>query len=221
MDVSLSELRELVVDSEACRAEIHGVAKSWRRLSDWTELNWLQYFPNPWLALYFKQEKPGNLQHNLQISKSFLLLPMYRALTVSSDLRTTSNLLVWPQRCVFVQVTNWDWVSMKCPHCCRSQAIAVKRHPQTLFLRSMCFTWTRVTTGIFICLVHWCFHSSLHGIWHIVPNNCSKSQFGNCQRVNKQVIRANLTSIGTTWVPRGTKFLNVKKLTKIIPSGRY
>ena len=34
MDVSLSELRELVVDSEACRAEIHGVAKSWRRLSD-------------------------------------------------------------------------------------------------------------------------------------------------------------------------------------------
>ena len=34
MDVSLSELRELVVDSEACRAEIHGVAKSLTRLSD-------------------------------------------------------------------------------------------------------------------------------------------------------------------------------------------
>ena len=40
MDVSLSELRELVMDREARRAAIHGVTKSWTRLSNWTELNW-------------------------------------------------------------------------------------------------------------------------------------------------------------------------------------
>ena len=37
--MSLGEFRELVMDREAWRAAIHGVAKSQTRLSDWTELN--------------------------------------------------------------------------------------------------------------------------------------------------------------------------------------
>ena len=40
MDMGLGGLRELVMNREAWYATIHGVTKSWTRLSDWTELNW-------------------------------------------------------------------------------------------------------------------------------------------------------------------------------------
>ena len=43
IDLSLSDLRELVMDREAWRAAIHGVSKSRTRLSDWTELNWVNW----------------------------------------------------------------------------------------------------------------------------------------------------------------------------------
>ena len=51
MDVSLSELREMVMDREAWRAVIHGVTKSWTRLSDWTELNILGISEPKWTGM--------------------------------------------------------------------------------------------------------------------------------------------------------------------------
>ena len=72
MDVSVSELRELVMDREAWHAAIHGFAKSRTRLSDWNELNWtegelaavlliprsIDYLQNNWvLCSYFSDEE--------------------------------------------------------------------------------------------------------------------------------------------------------------------
>ena len=58
MDESLGELWELVIDSEAWHAMIHGVTKSWTQLSDWTELNCL-----PWVSRevfkFYKKVKCG------------------------------------------------------------------------------------------------------------------------------------------------------------------
>ena len=64
MDVSLSELRELVMDREGGRAAIHGVAKSRTWLSDWSDLIWLKQaiemfscqFESTYLYLYMHHQ---------------------------------------------------------------------------------------------------------------------------------------------------------------------
>ena len=55
MHMGLGGLRELVMDRKAWRAAVHGVAKSWTQLSNWTELNHISYlliFLSTWSFIY-------------------------------------------------------------------------------------------------------------------------------------------------------------------------
>jgi len=68
MDMSLGELRELVMDREAWSAVIHGVSKSWTWLSDWTELNYAKLYG------HFSKKQKIELSNDSKI----LLLGIYQ-----------------------------------------------------------------------------------------------------------------------------------------------
>ena len=105
MDMSLSEVRELVMDREAWRAGIHGVAKSRTRLSNWTEASVM------WLTMYYRKIywlnskwKPG-----LSFSLRDVIFISLHFLQVSPHFSSLNSLptLWWSQ---------WDIHRLCCPH---------------------------------------------------------------------------------------------------------
>ena len=127
MDVSLSELRELVMDRESWCAEIHGVTKSQTLMSDWTELNW-DHFLTPYTKINSKWIKDLNVR-----PETIKLLEENIAKTLSDI--NHSRILYDPRPRLLeikAKINKWDLINLK-SFCTSKETVSkVKRRKDSL-----------------------------------------------------------------------------------------
>ena len=110
MDMSLSELQEMVMDREAWRAAIHGITKSRTRLSNWTELNWTEWLVMlsvfSYLAIYISY-----LEKCLFKSFAYFLIWSFALLLLFSCCRNSlciqSYFLITCMICIYFLLFHW------------------------------------------------------------------------------------------------------------------
>ena len=104
MDVSLRELRELVMDREARRAAIHGVAKSRTWLRDWTELNWMKEIKddiNRWRDIPYSWVEKINIVKSTILPNAvyrFNVIPIKLQMAFFTKLKQKISQFVWKHK---------------------------------------------------------------------------------------------------------------------------
>ena len=138
MDVSLSELLELVMDREAWRAAIHGVAKCRTRLSDWTELN-LKSSGKVKRRHHMSDHLPESSLASIWLNKVCTTRKDSESEWLAKDNPETNPITIIPKTSQVAELFSWvplpSCSPPRCPFPVKSLALSARVSPRTIHFR--------------------------------------------------------------------------------------